>query len=746
MWERKHRANIALYERRIRAIYEAATKEAAAIGASIDRPLGDELFDFSKFPTAQKRIDELMKKMYAQTRTVIVNGVRSEWTLANNKNDELCRMVFGDNIGRLTQSQYRRYFTNNLEALDAFIARKENGLDLSDRVWEYTNMYKKEIELGLDVGIRNGRSADELSRDLRDYLQHPDKLFRRVRDEHGMLVLSAAAAAFHPGRGVYRSSYMNARRLAATETNIAYRTADYDRYQQLDFVVGIEVHLSKNHNCKGVPAGQFYDICDELQGKYPKEFKFVGWHPLCRCYVTSILKTEKEMDEDDARIMRGEEPTEGSVNSVTTVPEGFTKWVEDNSDRIARAKSLPYFLRDNGTMKGGEWVMNTFMEVQRKEEKIVRKAVIKPYIPSGVTSEQRIKQWSENSKAVSKKLGVSQGEQMSFDEADEMKGNPHYVERSASGYTVNCQSCVVAYELRRRGFDVEAMMNTLHRDNIPYKLSKKTELVWIDPFTNKTPVKINCNELQWKNGGWKGNTITQITREIEAVTKAEGRYHIDFCWKGGKSGHIITIERKADGTLLFYDPQTGKIVDWKKMSKDISTSRGVNVLRVDKLFVNTDYVECVAKAGTTKASTIRYAEKTSGWHGEKQSVDLLNNLKKRRAEIKKEAKVKLRESVFRHPEIEKSIKIYGSGIDEWLNQPHVHLLEKNELLLNIGEVLEKSKFMGRTLYKGKESLIFEIEIGGEKSWIIVNNAKGRGLGIYSVSDSPTVLKNIQPPT
>lgn len=352
-WERMHRSNLALYQRRIMAIYEAATKEAAAIGTSIDRPLGEELFDFNKFPTAQKRIDELMKKMYAQTRTVIVNGVRSEWTLANNKNNELCRMVFGDNVGKLTQAEYRRYFSNNLEARDAFIERKENGLDLSDRVWEYTNMYKNELELGLDVGIRNGRSADELSRDLRDYLQHPDKLFRRVRDEHGMLVLSAAAKAFHPGRGVYRSSYMNARRLSATETNIAYRTADYNRYQQLDFVVGIEVHLSNNHNCKGIPAGQFYDICDELQGKYPKEFKFVGWHPFCRCYVTSILKTEKEMDEDDARIMRGEEPTENSVNTVTTVPEGFTKWVEDNSDRISRAKSLPYFLRDNGEIVEG---------------------------------------------------------------------------------------------------------------------------------------------------------------------------------------------------------------------------------------------------------------------------------------------------------------------------------------------------------------------------------------------------------
>ena len=124
-------------------------------------------------------------------------------------------------------------------------------------------MFRNDIEMGLDVGLRNGLSADEMSRDLRQYLQHPDMLFRRVRDEHGNLVLSQRAKAYHSGQGVYRSSYMNARRLAVTETNIAYRTSDYERMQQLDFVVGVEIRLSNNHNCKGFPQGSFYDISED---------------------------------------------------------------------------------------------------------------------------------------------------------------------------------------------------------------------------------------------------------------------------------------------------------------------------------------------------------------------------------------------------------------------------------------------------------------------------------------------------
>lgn len=229
-------------------------------------------------------------------QAVVVNGIDAEWTLSNNKNSELARQVFGKNVGRLSQSQYRRYFSTNDAARVAFQARRVGGLSISDRVWNYTRQFKEEIELGLDVGIRSGRSAEEMSRDLRDYLKHPDKLFRRVRDEHGILQLSKRASEFHPGQGVYRSSYRNARRLASTETNIAYRTSDQERWKQFDFVVGIEVRLSNNHTCLGRDGKphEFHDICDELAGRYPKDFKFTGWHPHCRCHAVSILKLRRK--------------------------------------------------------------------------------------------------------------------------------------------------------------------------------------------------------------------------------------------------------------------------------------------------------------------------------------------------------------------------------------------------------------------------------------------------------------------
>ena len=145
---------------------------------------------------------------------------------------------------------------------------------------------------------------------------------------------------------------MNARRLAVTETNMAYRTSDHTRWQQMDFVVGIEIRLSNNHTCKG-PDGKphpFHDICDELAGRYPKDFKFTGWHPHCRCLAVSILKTPIEIAEDTRKILNGEAPDTPSVNEVRDVPPAFRDWVANNADRLeaaAQRGTTPYFIRDN---------------------------------------------------------------------------------------------------------------------------------------------------------------------------------------------------------------------------------------------------------------------------------------------------------------------------------------------------------------------------------------------------------------
>ena len=130
-WDGQNRANIDKYTRQIKSLFNSIAGEAALIGSSVDTVNPDRLFTFSDYPKTKQRADKLISNLQNDLNTIIVNGVRSSWTLSNNKNNELAQQVFGNNVGKLSKAEYRRYFSNNGVALDQFINRKENGLNLS---------------------------------------------------------------------------------------------------------------------------------------------------------------------------------------------------------------------------------------------------------------------------------------------------------------------------------------------------------------------------------------------------------------------------------------------------------------------------------------------------------------------------------------------------------------------------------------------------------------------------------------
>lgn len=602
-YDKAHMQNLVAIERQIEAIYQSAIREAARLGVSLGAINPDKVFSFTDYPVTKGRVDKLLQGLKNRLYTCIVNGINAEWTLSNNKNNELARQVFGDNVGKLSQQQYRLYFSTNDEARKAFIQRKTNGLKLSDRVWNYTTGFQREIELGLDVGIRNGMSAADMTKELGLFLKHPDKLFRRVRDEHGNLNPSKRASEFHPGRGVYRSSYMNARRLAATETNIAYRTSDYLRWQDMDFVVGIRVVMSNNHTCLGRDGKPhpFTDICDELsaplnfdknskKGCYPKDFKFTGWHPHCRCHVLSILKTAEEMAEDDKRIDRGEELRCESVNKVTEPPKEFTAWLKANQQRAETSYSVPYFMLDNV----GKYVPIEMVQA------FTSKMPYKTY----AEYEQALR-WNEknggfsdeiiaNNKELESLLPVLQGRQMAFGEADKAHPNPHYTDENAraKGYCHNCQTCTVAYELRRRGFNVSAMQNimTTNGNRRVDNFFAEQKMTWEERFLNADGSK---PQYSWSGTG-VSDTAEAKLKFIENQTQKTGRYEIYVAWDK-ENAHVFTVERQKNGKLRWYDPQSARR-DFrndalKRMRNDL-----IGVLRIDDKIINPKFASRLRKS------------------------------------------------------------------------------------------------------------------------------------------------------
>jgi len=359
-FDAQHYARTTRYARQVERLYNTACSEIAAAAGRIEIP-EDGVFSFDDFPATRRQAQGILNRLAKRVEAVIETGTRTEWQAACDKSDTFLSSIL--RTSRLSPEEAAQYQARNLEALQAFQQRKAGGLGLSQRVWKYTEEFKTALELGIDVAVGEGRSAGQLSRDLRQYLQNPDKLFRRVRDKGGNLRLSKAASMYHPGQGVYRSSAKNAERLARTEVNMAYREAEYLRWQQLDFVVGFRVMLSNNHTTtdskgKKVPLT---DICDELAGDYPKTFKFLGWHPQCRCVVVPIMSDYDEYNDDRANrlkaIVRGKTyKSLPSRRTVRDVPAAFRSHIDAIAERAKGWKSMPYYIRDNfkkGVISGG---------------------------------------------------------------------------------------------------------------------------------------------------------------------------------------------------------------------------------------------------------------------------------------------------------------------------------------------------------------------------------------------------------
>lgn len=333
-FEQQHLRNILRAQTAARKSFYAAItriiREAAA-----EKLVRSGKFKLSDYPKLQRRVDAELKKMVDRLQVIILNGIETEWALSTEKN----QAIWADYLaGKNVSDRMRKIIANKHKgALEAFKTRRAGGMNLSTRVWNIVQVqFRKELEQVLYTGIASGTPAKTLATQAKRYLNEPDKLFRRVRDTNGQLQLSKNAQKYHPGPGVYRSSYKNALRLTATEINMANRKADSTAYSSIPFVIGIEVKLSLNH-----PQ---FDICDHLKGRYPKNFVFTGWHPFCICFMVPILASDSEYGKFEDALIEGRTYTpKGQVKSAPQL----AKWYEREKERLSRLKAQPYFVRDN---------------------------------------------------------------------------------------------------------------------------------------------------------------------------------------------------------------------------------------------------------------------------------------------------------------------------------------------------------------------------------------------------------------
>lgn len=346
-YEKQHKANLLKRATMLQGAYNTAISDMVRLGMlmNVDK---DKDFFFSLRKGTEKQVKQVQKRLSERILSILDNGEKEAFILSKTKSVDMVN----EYLPKVREKVLKGINNRTSSALRAFQAERDKNMNLSGAVWDLTEELKEQMELSLQLGIHEGTSAKELATECRRYLNEPNKLFRRVRDAFGVLRLSKSAKAYHPGRGVYRSSYKNALRMTNTEINMAYRTADHYQWKEFDFVRGIEIKVSDAPHVRS--AKHLTDICDELQGIYPKTFKFIGWHPNCRCFAVPVLVGRDDMRKYSQSLLKGKEYKFDNI--VNDMPDKFKGWVKDNESKLAHMANhgkSPYFISRNKKIVDG---------------------------------------------------------------------------------------------------------------------------------------------------------------------------------------------------------------------------------------------------------------------------------------------------------------------------------------------------------------------------------------------------------
>lgn len=316
-------------------------------------------FTWKDNPIAEKKIDQMIDMLTQKSNAIISNGVthyqqygtqsaldalreRARQIAAKYGNQKFINRGATDEIKALDKEATNQRRIDAVGGHSRTIANRGGGMNnLSKSVWNLNDQVKKELEIIVQDSIRKGYSTEYAIKLAQKYLNNPNEIDAWKKDENGEWYQTPAAKDYHPGRGVYKSAIKNVERMIRTETMAAYRTAEIEQYQKNPMIKGYRIQLSSNHTTTHGHHGvkKISDICDRLQGDYPKSFVWTGWHPNCRCVLIPIMLTDEEFAEYLKAKREGKLDEFAKKTNIQDFPENMTEWMDENKDRIQKAIS-----------------------------------------------------------------------------------------------------------------------------------------------------------------------------------------------------------------------------------------------------------------------------------------------------------------------------------------------------------------------------------------------------------------------
>lgn len=206
------------------------------------------------------------------------------------------------------------------------------------------------------------------------------------------------------------------------------------------------------------------------------------------------------------------------------------------------------------------------------------------------------------------------------DESNEQAQADINEEYSAYNYarSNNCIFCTNAYELRQRGYDVQAADSHADRTDKKYQQYNSSILNWYeDPdfeLIMKGGTTQNINKaMEYYNTdsgivqkiksfdketraqidvykSYRSYTASDLTSAIKSKCPPGSRGQFTVTWEGGKSGHSIVFEVDKHGNVIFRDTQVNQIYTAEYLAENIWSARFV---RTDNLKLKPDILYTV---------------------------------------------------------------------------------------------------------------------------------------------------------
>lgn len=158
-----------------------------------------------------------------------------------------------------------------------------------------------------------------------------------------------------------------------------------------------------------------------------------------------------------------------------------------------------------------------------------------------------------------------------------------YKSEERKAYTYNCQRCVIAYEMIRRGYNVSADSYQNDRLGIYHNNLRRSFLNFNDDLVHGYDTRPDGTLYSGKGQLFKA-------METDMLKEPEGsRFVLEWDWKGERSGHTINAE-KINGQIMIYDSQINfqkPLKEYLKLRPNIRP-RTINWTRVDNLDLSGD--------------------------------------------------------------------------------------------------------------------------------------------------------------